>query len=210
MYWPEKGHSISAMLIIWKWRFLILGIFFFFLTLVALPASQRPTAFPRFPPFPTRDSRSETSMCNAYTPLYKDAITTHKSFTLLGGITYKDYLTSQTSCENEGQCIQIKLHNGELYIGNISQNPHCGETRAESLIMNIYRAVEQAKWEGEKLPNIDVFLMCSDLPDGNKATWYLTKRRETAAMQEGSGANYFLMPDFNFYAWPESYGEPYA
>ena len=52
-----------------------------------------------------------------------------------------------------------------LFIGNVSSNPNCYETRSEALLLNLYSAVEQARMEGEVLPDIDVYIYCQDRPD---------------------------------------------
>jgi hypothetical protein len=210
MYPPdvEKGRRMGRLYydVLRRGRLPIVGLILFSLSIIILSrdnslpislAGARPTSH---------------SLCSAYSPLYDDLIHTSNYFRQRGGITIHDYETSKSQCENEGECIQIKLFNNNLYIGKISDNPHCGETRAESLILNLYRATEQARAEGELLPNIDVFMMCSDLPSGQAATWYLTKNEEHAAANpfaKNGPTNFFLMPDFNFYAWPESYSAPY-
>jgi len=51
---------------------------------------------------------------------------------------------------------QIKLYNMNLYVGNVSSNPYCYETRSEALLLNLNSAVEQARMEGEALPDCDV------------------------------------------------------
>ena len=96
-----------------------------------------------------------------------------------------------------------------LYVGNVSDNPHCYETRGESLLMNLNLAVEQARQEGQKLPNFDVYMMCQDRPDGgNHGMWYISKSIDHANAIHPE-PNFFLMPDFNFYSWPEAFNEPW-
>jgi hypothetical protein len=96
-----------------------------------------------------------------------------------------------------------------LYVGNVSSNPHCYETRSESLLLNLYSAVEQARMEGEILPDIDVYMYCQDRPDGEThAMWYISKTMDHANATPPDN-NFFLMPDFNFYSWPEAFNEPW-
>lgn len=158
-------------------------------------------------------SSEPDSVCHSYSPLYHDAISTQEYFRTRGGITHQDFTDSKSSCDTWGQCIQIKIFDGNLFIGNVSENDHCFQTRGESMLLNLYNAVEQARTEGEILPNMDVFFRCSDRDTGLAATWYLSKSRESAAADpliEVGPKNFFLMADFNFYTWPESYGEPWT
>jgi hypothetical protein len=163
---------------------------------------------PQFSP-----SNQPRSVCHSYSPLYTDAIATQAYFRRRGGITYQDYTISKNLCENTGQCIQIKIFNGNLFIGNVSENDHCFQTRGESMLLILYNAVEQARTEGEILPNIDVFFRCSDRDTRQPATWYLSKARNAShadPLIEDDPKNFFLMADFNFYTWPESYGESWT
>lgn len=103
--------------------------------------------------------------------------------------------------------MQVKLYDMNLYVGNVSG---CYETRAQALLMNLNRAVEQARMEREILPNIDVYLSCHDRPDGEeRATWYMCKSTDNVHARNGH-ENLFLMPDFNFYSWPEALNEPWT
>jgi hypothetical protein len=159
---------------------------------------------------PLRDSQP---LCKNYTPLYDDAIRTQEYFRRRGGITEADLDAARVHCKWNGNCVQVKLYGGNLFVGNISQNPRCYESRAESLILNLYRATEQARMENERLPDIDVFLHCDDRPVVEAAIWNLVKTRGQAdadALNDNGERNFFLMPDFNFYSWPEAYNEPWT
>jgi len=149
------------------------------------------------------------SICNGYSPLYVDAKRTHKYYLDRGGIHLDDLASSKAHCDAHGQCLQVKLYDMNLYVGNVSDNPHCYETRGESLLMNLNLAVEQARQEGQKLPNFDVYMMCQDRPDGgNHGMWYISKSIDHANAIHPE-PNFFLMPDFNFYSWPEAFNEPW-
>jgi hypothetical protein len=162
-------------------------------------------------PLAFRVSTSKTqSICKPYTPLYKDAEATHEYYLQRGGIQPSDLAASKAHCDVHGQCIQIKLYDMNIYVGNFSSNPHCYETRGESLLMNLNMAVEQARTEGEILPNIDVYMMCHDKPEGaTHAMWYISKTVDNVNAEPGQD-NFFLMPDFNFYSWPEAFNEPWT
>jgi hypothetical protein len=103
------------------------------------------------------------AICKPYSPLYTDAVSTHDDYILRGGIFPSDLVASKAQCDVYGQCLQIKLYDMNLYVGNVS---NCFQSRGESLLMNLERAVEQARMEGEILPNFDVYLSCEDKPEG--------------------------------------------
>jgi len=151
-----------------------------------------------------------SSICDRYSPLYTEAKRTHEYYLARGGIHLDDLTASKAHCDTNGQCLQVKLYNMNLYVGNVSGDPHrCYETRGESLLMNLNLAVEQARQEGQSLPNFDVYMYCHDRPDGdNHAMWYISKPVEhvNAIPPE---ENFFLMADFNFYSWPEAFNEPW-
>jgi hypothetical protein len=162
------------------------------------------------PQFVFRASTTKAqSICNGYSPLYTDAKSTHRYYLERGGIHSSDLSASKEHCDKHGQCIQVKLYNMNLYVGNVSENPHCYETRGESLLMNLNLAVEQARMEGEILPNIDVYMLCHDKPEGGThGMWYISKSVDNANAHPPQD-NFFLMPDFNFYSWPEAFNEPW-
>src|SRR5271170_4658034 len=113
------------------------------------------------------------SICKPYTPLYTDAISTSEYFRLRGGISYSDYLTSRSDAEFHGSYIQVKLYDMNLYVGNGS---NCYESRMRSLILNLNSAVDSARWEGEELPDFEVFLDCKDAPPTSApAIWHMVK-----------------------------------
>ena len=191
----------------WTW----LGIFFIASVLTVATIRRLSEDSQGLSPVAFRVSTSKTqSICNPYTPLYKDAEATHEYYVLRGGIQPSDLAASNAHCDAHGQCIQIKLYNMNIYVGNFSSNPHCYETRGESLLMNLNMAVEQARTEGEILPNIDVYMMCHDKPEGaTHAMWYISKTVDNVNAEFGQD-NFFLMPDFNFYSWPEAFNEPWT
>lgn len=79
--------------------------------------------------------------------------------------------------------------------------------------MMLYRATEQARMEGQLLPDFDAFLRCNDWPIPEPAVWNMVKTRGQAQADpngETGDRNFFLMPDFNFYAWPEAYTGPWT
>jgi hypothetical protein len=159
--------------------------------------------------FSVRPGKSE-SICKPYTPLYTDAIATHRYYLERGGIQTSDLAAAKAHCDAHGQCIQIKIYDMNIFVGNVSSNPRCYETRGESLVMNLDMAVEQARAEGEILPNVDVYLQCHDRPDaGAHAMWYISKTVDHVNAEQGQD-NFFLMPDFNFYSWPEAFNEPWT
>jgi hypothetical protein len=166
----------------------------------------------RYEPLPIVFRTSTTkaqSVCTGYSPLYKDAEKTHKYYLERGGIQSSDLAASKEHCEKNGQCIQIKLYDMILYVGNVSENPHCYESRGESLLMNLNMAVEQARMEGDALPNIDAYMLCHDKPEGGThGMWYISKSVDNANAHPPQD-NFFLMPDFNFYSWPEAFNEPW-
>lgn len=150
-----------------------------------------------------------SSICHGYSPLYTDAQKTHKYYLDRGGIHLEDLAASKAHCDVHGQCLQVKLYDMNLYVGNVSNNPHCYETRGESLLMNLNLAVKQARQEWHKLPNFDVYMLCQDRPDGgNHAMWYISKTVDHANATPPE-QNFFLMPDFNFYSWPEAFNVPW-
>lgn len=147
------------------------------------------------------------STCKSYSPLYTDAITTHKYFTQRNGIRLSDLIETSEAARVRGTYIQIKLYDMILYVGNVSD---CYESRMRSLVLNLDRAVEQARVEGEILPNIDVYLSCSDVPPtSSPAMWAMTKSMDHLNNKNGHN-NMFVMPDFNFYSWPEAFQEPWT
>lgn len=150
---------------------------------------------------------SETNVtCKTYTPLYDDAIATHQYYRERGGIQLSDLSDSKRQCDNHKKCVQLKLYDMNLYVGNLSV---CDQSRSQSLLMSINLAVEQARTDGEHLPDFDVYLSCHDEPfEGASASWYLSKSLSHISGEDGL-KNVFLMPDFNFYSWPETYNEPW-
>ena len=191
-----------------RWRVLILGLLFISFTITLFWMRKYPD-----PSASLRLVTSPNSVCASYTRLYYDAIATQDYFRQRGGITWEDYMESQKNCQAYGECIQVKLFNGNLFIGNVSENPRCPEPRGMASIMSLFKAIEQSRMEGEILPNIDVYLQCADSPSGNAATWYLTKTRDNAAADPNHRTgltNFFLMPDFSFFAWPQTYTEPWT
>jgi len=161
------------------------------------------------PPFPfrTKTAAKTESICQSYEILYKDAIDTHQWYSERGGIHLSDLEASREHCNDE--CMQIKLYDMNLYVGRVSE---CYESRAESLLMLLNMAIEQARMEGEQLPDFDVCLLCHDEPKrggGTRAMWYASKSLEHIDGENGQD-NLFLMPSFNFYSWPESFNEPWT
>ena len=151
-------------------------------------------------------SSETTATCKTYTPLYDDAIATQQYYRERGGIQLSDLFESKQQCDNHKKCVQLKLYDMNLYVGNLSV---CDQSRAQSLLMSINLAVEQARSDGEHLPDFDVYLSCHDEPfEAASATWYLSKSLSHISGEDGL-KNVFLMPDFNFYSWPETYNEPW-
>jgi len=161
------------------------------------------------PPFPfrTKTAAKTQSICQSYELLYKDAIETHQWYTERGGIHLSDLEVSREHCNDE--CMQVKLYDMNLYIGHVSE---CYESRAGSLLMLLNMAIEQARMEGEQLPDFDVCLLCHDQPrrgGSTRAMWYASKSLDHINGEDGLD-NLFLMPSFNFYSWPEAFNEPWT
>ena len=162
-------------------------------------STRPPLVFPKVP-------KNTQSICGPYGLLYSDAIATHQYYVQRAGIQFTDLADSKKRCDDHGQCLQIKLFDMNLYVGNASG---CFESRAQSFLMNLNMAVEQARMEGESLPDFDVYMSCHDRPiDGARAAWYISKSIHHVTAYEGED-NFFLMPDFNFYSWPEALNEPW-
>jgi hypothetical protein len=186
--------------VLWVVLFVVVCMLFTTSTLVHEPSTPSPFAF-------RSSAAKRPSICTGYNPLYADAIRTQETYLQCGGIHASDLATSKAQCDVHGQCIQVKLFDMNLYIGNVSS---CYESRAQSLLMNLNIAVEQARMEGEILPNMDVYLSCADRPaDGTPAVWYISKSTDNVNAANGRD-NPFLMPDFNFYSWPEAFHEPWT
>jgi Glycosyl transferase family 90 len=79
--------------------------------------------------------------------------------------------------------------------------------------MNLYRATEQARMAGKLLPDIDMFVHCDDWPIVEPAVWNIVKTREhveAEPMDRTDAANFFIIPDFNFFSWPEAFCQPWT
>ena len=194
----HRSHTIGASIFVLT-TFLMMAFFY------STPASKPVTSMPV--------TSVPISVCEAYSPLYVDAIMTHDYFVQRGGINKTDYEVAAERSESAENSVQIKLYGGNLFIGNVTKK-HCPETRANAVILNLYRAVEQARMENELLPDIDVFFHCNDYPLVDHAIWNLMKTRDHAAADpiypNGKEGNFFLIPDHGFYSWPDSLGEPWT
>lgn len=182
--------------------FVFLVLVCVFLTTFALTRQQSVQ-----PPFAFRNPAVKMpSICTGYSILYTDAIATHENYLQRGSLRASDLAASKAHCDAHGGCLQVKLFDMNLYIGNTSS---CYESRAQSLLMNLNMAVEQARMEGDILPNIDVYLSCHDRPaEASHAAWYISKSTDNVNGTNGR-ENVFLMPDFNFYSWPEAFHQPW-
>lgn len=132
--------------------------------------------------------------------LYKDIESTEAYWNRVGGMTRDDLELSRFICERDGNCANMKLYNGQLYIRAPIAHALGYQSRQHSMLLMLNRL------DLTFAPNVDFLINSNDGVRVFEPCFLEMDKHisEAESKSRDEAINHFLMPDFTAYDWWEA------